>query len=109
MTTRKELEDIIAQCKVNLELAEANLYKFDTLAENNVFESLEIAEGKLEDMLRKRAHEDCEGAYNQGDEEYTQEFIVNGVKYIAIATFEYNRHDKTYYYIDSSDFRIEKL
>lgn len=109
MTTRKELEDIIAQCKVNLELAEANLYKFDTLAENNLFESLEIAESKLEDILYQRAREDCEGSYNCGNDEYRQEFMVAGEKYVAIATYEYNRHDKTYYYIDGSDFKIEKL
>jgi hypothetical protein len=109
MTTRTELEDLVKQCKINLGLAEANLYKFDTLAENNVFESLDVAEAKLEDMLRERAHEDCEGAYNCGNDEYRQEFMVNNVKYVAIATFEYNRHDKTYYYIDGSDFRVEKL
>jgi len=109
MSERQMLVDVVTQCKLNLQLAESQLYKFDTLAENNVFETLKIAESKLSDLLRERAHEDCEGAYNCGDEEYSQEFIVDNEKYIAIATIEYNRHDKTYYYVDYFNIKIEKL
>ena len=52
------------------------------------------------------AFEDCEGAGNCGMDKYTQEFIVGDMHYIATLTVEYNRHDKTYYYIDETDFTV---
>jgi hypothetical protein len=81
----------------------------EALAENNAYDSLEEASGKIENILGGRAHGDCEGSYNCGAEEYRQEFIVGGIKYVGILEVEYNRHDKTYYYVDSTDFRIEEM
>ena len=89
--------------------AKNNLAEFDALAENNVYETVTIAEDNLYDILRERASEDCEGAYNCGLDEYRQEFLVDGVKYVAILEVDYNRHDKTYYYIDGTEFRIESV
>ena len=37
------------------------------------------------------------------------EFIVDEKRYVAILEVEYNRHDKTYYFVDGSDFRVEEL
>jgi len=63
--------------------------------------------------LRAKAREDCEGAYNWayncGLDEYTQEFIVGSTKYLGTAKFEYNRHDKTYYYIERCTFSHKEI
>lgn len=104
MSTREELTAAITSAQANLTLAQITLAAFEALAENNVFESLDKAAHKVEAMLESRAHQDCEGSHNCGADSYTQEFMVDGVKYIGTLTVEYNRHDKTYYYIDSSDF-----
>lgn len=79
------------------------------LAENNVFETLEDADSKMYTLLENQATEDCEGSYNCGDDEYTQEFMVGTQKYLATMTFEYNRHDKTYYYIDSREYSSKEI
>lgn len=79
------------------------------LPENNVYPSLEDAEYKIEDMLADRAHEDCEGAGNCGDLEYRQLFMVGDKMYVGIYEVDYNRHDKTYYYVDGAEFRIEEV
>lgn len=104
MSTREELTAAITAAQANLTAAHGALAAFEALAENNVFESLEKALGKVEAMLEHRAHEDCEGSHNCGQDEYTQAFMVDGVKYIGTLKVEYNRHDKTYYYVDGTDF-----
>ena len=56
-----------------------------------MFATLEEAAGVLEERLDGWAFEDCQGAYNVGRDEYTQEFIVDGKHYMATAKYEYNR------------------
>lgn len=109
MNTKETLELAVNEARKALQAAEKALYDFNTSAENNVFPSVEAAEDELEDVLHKRAFQDCQGAYNCGDSEYRQEFFVDGIKYVAIYEVEYNRHDKMYYYIDGDKFRIEKV
>ena len=109
MITREMLMEQLKNCQSALLVAKQQLDQFDSLAENNVFATMEEAEGEMEDILRRRAYDDCEGAYNCGDREYRQEFMVGDKKYVAISEFQYNRHDKTYYYIEEEDFRIEEL
>lgn len=109
MATKEELTKLVVAAKAALEVAEANLEAFDTLPENNVFSSVLDAEMELEGRLRDQAFRDCEGAHNCGADEYKQEFIVDGKHYMFTASFEYNRHDKMYYYIDGSDFKTEAL
>lgn len=104
-----ELEAAVAAAKANLGAAEKELSDFLASPLNNVFESVEQASGELEDRLRDMANEDCEGAGNCGLEEYEQEFIVDGVHYIGKLSVEYDRHDKTYYYIDRARFTIEPV
>jgi hypothetical protein len=103
---RERLVVCVRSAQLELAAAVKDLADFDAQPENNVYPSLEAAEA-LEYVLWDRAHEDCEGAGNCGAQEYRQEFLVGGAKYVAIFTPEYNRHDKTYYYIDGIDFRIE--
>jgi hypothetical protein len=109
MTTKLLLEEAVKDAQVQLNISKDALEEFNSHAENNVFESLEDAESELNNNLYNRAAEACEGSYCCGLEQYRQEFYVKGEKYVAILNVEYNRHDKTYYYIDYSDFRIEKL
>lgn len=107
MKTKLELGLAIASAAIALAEAKEALAEFESLAENNVFETIEKAVSAIENKLECQAHEDCEGSYNCGDESYSQEFIVDGVKYVGTLTLEYNRHDKTYYYIDGSEFTYE--
>lgn len=80
------------------------LYDISQSYESNVFETHEGASDALSEKMRNWAFDDCEGAYNVGQKEYECGYIVDGVKYIATGTFEYDRHDKTYYYIDSFEY-----
>jgi hypothetical protein len=109
MATKEELQAAVKAAETTLTEAQAALEAWDSLAENNVFATLDEALGAVEDKLRDKAREDCEGAYNCGLDEYTQEFIVGSTKYLGTAKFEYNRHDKTYYYIDGCTFSHKEI
>lgn len=104
MDTKQTLIDDVKAAQAALTKAQAALANFDALAENNVFASLDEAIGVIEDKLLSQASNDCEGSYNCGDETYSQEFIVDGQHYVGTLHCEYNRHDKTYYYVDSHEF-----
>ena len=92
-----------------LKIVEADIAEFIGDPINNVFESLEWAESVLYNRMEQDASNACEGSYNWGCDEYIQEFSVDGKKYLATATVEYNRHDKTYYYVDGFEFNIKEL
>jgi hypothetical protein len=104
----KLLKDRVQVAKAQLRRAKADLEAAEALPKNNVFESLEEAEDELYEKLEDKANNDCEGAHNCGAREYIQLFYVDKTLYKAIATVEYNRHDKTYYYVDEFDFKIER-
>lgn len=104
MEDRTNLLATVEMARQALTNAEDALAVFDALPANNVYGTLESAEVKVENMLLHRAHEDCEGSHNCGAPAYTQEFIVAGVHYIGTLTVQYNRHDKTYYFIDEYEF-----
>ena len=103
--TRESLKAEIDIAQKALGVAQTAYDAFNQATENNVFESLEAAEA-LEDALSDRAFQDCEGAGNCGANVYEQEFMVGDVVYVATLECEYNRHDKTYYYLDGSEFSI---
>lgn len=107
--TKEELQQAVSAAKQNLITAEAAIAAFIASPQNNVFATLDDAVGALEDRLRQQAHEDCEGAGNCGAEEYEQEFIVDGVHYEGKLIVEYDRHDKTYYYIDRARFTYKPV
>ncbi len=103
---KESLQQSIDAARAQLAEAEAALAAFVAAPENNVFASLDEASAELEERLSGQAREDCEGAYNCGADEYSQEFIVDGVSYIATYRPEYNRHDKTYYYVEEAEFSV---
>jgi hypothetical protein len=105
----EELKAAVAAAQAALTAAQEALSTFEGLPENNVFATLAEVGSRLEYVLLSRAHKDCEGSYNCGSPQYSQEFIVNGMLYVAVLDVEYNRHDRTYYYIDDSDFKIKEV
>jgi hypothetical protein len=106
MQTRDDLNNSIKTARATLTEAEKALYEFNQLPENNVFETLEKGASKIEDTLRDMAHEDCEGAGNCGADEYRRKFMVGTDIYEGVLNVEYDRHDKTYYYIDRAKFTV---
>ena len=68
-----------------------------------VYETLEDAIEDVNDQHYTEAHEACEGSHCMGMDEYeTFVYIKREGKYYTLkTTFSYNRHDKTYYYIDN--------
>lgn len=109
MDKRTELELDIQKAKKALEDAQSALSEWDSMPENNRFDDLDDALGTIEDQLRDLAFSDCQGAYNCGAESYSKEFYVGDTLYRGTAEFEYNRHDKTYYYIDGCTFTYEEV
>jgi hypothetical protein len=109
MNTREELSAAVQTTYEAYRNAQEALLEFEMLAINNVFPTIEDASMSIEDKLYRNASADCEGAYNCGELEYQQEFMVDNVTYVGIFTPEYDRYDKTYYYIKSSKFRYEVI
>ena len=104
------LDTLLAEEKVvKDQLAEIGkrIYRERRNPDNWKFTDKEDAEYKVEDFLQDEAYDDCEGSYRCGNPEYSQHFSVNGVMYKGILECDYNRHDKKYYYLDSSEFRVE--
>ena len=106
--TREELESEVSRCEKALYTAKQKLEAFDDAIENYVFETLDDAADEIEYALRVKAST-ASGKNCWGDDEYRRPFIVDGVKYVGILKCEYNRFDKTYYYLDSSSFSYKKL
>lgn len=106
MTTRQELLLDVSKAEGALEAAKNAVVAFDSSAENNVYPSMEEAESKIEDALCNLAFEDCQGAHNCGLDTYERQFMVDGKKYEATLHCEYNRHDKTYYYLEESRLEV---
>ena len=101
---REQLVEAIAAQQQVLDRLNEQLAEYDSAPERHVYSSLEEAEYEIEDFLREKAAEDCEGSYNCGSDYYEQEFIVDGLRYIGRIDVEYNRHDKTYYFIEESRY-----
>ena len=106
---RAKLCDDIAKIELQLIHAKSTLAAFDALPENNTFDDYQDACRNIEGKLASMAHADCEGSYCYGADEYEQEFIVKGKQYLGKLTVQYNRHDKTYYYVDETDFTVTAL
>lgn len=108
MIERNEFLAAITAAEVALHQATQALYDFDSRIENNVFKSLNEAESVLTNRFELIADAAC-GSYRYGSPAYTQEFIVDGERYEARIEFDYNRHDKRWYYIDETRYSYKKL
>lgn len=69
------------------------------------YDTLQDAEWDIEEHHRTEASEACEGSHCMGMDKYESlVYITSESKYYKITTeFEYNRHDKQYYYVDDFD------
>lgn len=102
-------EQLLTKATEALNEATAKLDELLMSVEGNTFDTLEEAEGAIEDMLRGKASDACEGSYCYGLDQYTLKFKAAGELYLATLDVEYNRHDKQYYYVDGCQFKVEKL
>lgn len=105
ITTMNTINDL----RTKLRAAECELYVLQSLADSNRFSDINVAERAIEAKLEAEANKDCEGSYNCGNPQYTQEFYVDDQLYIGVLDVEYNRHDKSYYYVEESTFTVKKL
>lgn len=102
-------EDAIKHARANLSAARQHKRSFESLPENNVYDTLEDAEAWIEERLHEYASADCDGRHKQGQQAYYQPFSVGDKAYMAKLEPEYNRHDKTYYYVDGAEFTVEEV
>ena len=105
----QELKAKVRDTEKELKRLQKSLESFEDQPEYNRFDSLEEAEGFLEVKYLERAREACEGSYNMGKDHYIQIFYVRDQTYRFRIYIDYNRHDKTYYYVDGWDTEIEKI
>jgi len=106
-TKKAALEAAVQTAKAAHDAAVTALDDFERAPANHVYDTIEDAEATLHEVMRDVASEDCEGSHNCGASEYRQGFFVVGVEYVAIASVEYNRHDKTFYFVEAFRLRIE--
>jgi hypothetical protein len=105
--TREQLVLSIKSAEQALKAAKTDLEAFDDAPEQNRFGSLEKAEEILTERLDERARDACEGAGKRGASAYKCRFTVGDVAYIGTVKIDYNRHDKTYYFVDEVSFSYE--
>jgi hypothetical protein len=105
----RALKNTISDLEQDLVSNKSELYRLERLPEYNKFANITIAGASIYDKLENEAHTDCRGSYNCGNPQYTQQFYVDDVLYVGILDVEYNRHDKQYYYIENTDFKVEKV
>ena len=72
----------------------------------HVYESHDAAVFSIKGILLRQAKQDCEGSHSCGEDRYNQEYTLNGSDIVFVGTLKvgYNRHDKTYYYVDDSEY-----
>lgn len=104
--SKQQLQTEIKYHQDIISTLENEIEKFDSLLENNQFDEHKMAEYAIRKRFSAIANEECEGAYNLGDDEYSQQYQIRGNEQVftATVTFEYGRHDKTYYYIDGTTY-----
>lgn len=107
--TRDTLFSDVAILTERLATAQQILQDFDDQPENNEFDDFELACASIEEKLERKASNDCEGSYCYGSDHYKQEFIVKDVHYLGELSVDYNRHDKTYYYVDGTEFTVTEI
>lgn len=97
-----ELRLKIAELEKEIKTLESDICNFQ-------FETHVDAEYVICDLLYQIADDACEGSHNCGASEYIQPYQLIGDSnvYYGKITVEYNRHDKTYYYVDGCRYSYE--
>lgn len=109
MSEHELLKTQVEACEVLLQAAQTKLDEYESSPEFHTYTTLEDGESSVYNRLYNQASEACEGSFCCGEDKYEQEFIVNGKHFLGTLTLEYNRHDKTYYYIDGEEFTVSEL
>ena len=110
MNKEQIAEEIAAHHKAIAKL-EQSLDDFDSLIENNQYTDQKDAEYSITNRFSCIAYEQCEGAGNCGLPMFKQRYQITGNPntFEATVEFEYNRHDKTYYYIDGTRYSYVQI
>lgn len=108
-TEKQDILDKLTLLEIQKENLLQQLHQINSDINNFIFENLDEAQDTLMDMFMDKAHDACKGSYNVGDEIYTQEFIIDGHKFLGTGTFEYNCYDRQYYYVDGQEWSYELL
>jgi hypothetical protein len=103
------LHSAILAAENDIALARDAIDDLTSEAGNNVYDSLEDAQGEIEDALHAKASDACEGSHCMGLDEYHQMFMVDGQVFKATMKCDYDRHDKRYYYVYATAFSVEKV
>lgn len=106
---KKAIQEKIKSLEAEIISLNAQLIAIDSSIEANVYQSLNDAKDFITERFQRIAEDACEGSYRYGDSEYKQLFMVDGKTYEATVSFEYNRHDKTYYYVDGTDYSFKEV
>lgn len=77
--------------------------------EYRTYSDLTQAIGCEEASMYQEAEDDCEGSHSCGLDSYTRVCRVGDKFYRITAEFEYNRWDKTYYYVDNYRTREDRV
>ncbi|MFJ7982360.1 nicotinate phosphoribosyltransferase [Lysinibacillus xylanilyticus] len=77
------------------------------LTEENETEKMSDLEGYIYEVASDWAKADCEGRHNCGNDTYDVRFKLGDKIYSVEVGFSYNRHDKTYYYIERFGYKSE--
>lgn len=88
----------------NIDLIKSNLCFFQ-------FDNHEDARCRIQDVLCSKADDACEGSDCYGQSKYTQEYqlIDSDTVYLGKIEVEYDRHDKTYYFVDEVEYSYSEI
>lgn len=70
-------------------------------------EEIKNFEEDIYEIARDWANDDCEGSHNCGNDFYIVSFKFGDKIYEVEVGFSYNRHDKTYYYVENFGYDSE--
>ena len=109
--TIDELTALKTAKQAELDLIDSQIDRLKTDISQHQYANHDDTENHLSDLMESWAFNDCEGAGNCGAEQYEQAYQITGEPdvYLAVIDVEYNRHDKTYYYIEECEYSWSKL
>lgn len=103
---KEQIATEIATHHKAIAVLEQSLMDIDSMIENNQYTDQKNAEYSITEHFSGIAHEQCEGSGNCGEPLFKRRYQIAGNPntFEATVEFEYNRHDKTYYYIDGTEY-----
>lgn len=84
----------------SLEASKQQLNRFYAVPENNVFSTVEDAYQFFDVRMREQAKYDCRAIGGSIINEYSQEFFVDNVAYIARLEVQYDHYQNQFYFVE---------